>query len=34
MDSLHEIVIDAPPSRVFEAWTTRQGLQSWWTSET
>jgi uncharacterized protein YndB with AHSA1/START domain len=33
MDSLHEIAVAAPPSRVFDAWTTRDGLRAWWTGD-
>src|ERR1041385_4412074 len=33
MDSLHEIPVMAPPARVFDAWTTRDGLAAWWTSD-
>ena len=32
-DSLHEISIAASPERVFAAWTTQEGLASWWTSD-
>ena len=32
MDSLHEIAILAPASKVFDAWTTKEGLQGWWTA--
>jgi uncharacterized protein YndB with AHSA1/START domain len=32
-DSLHEISIDASPAAVFEAWTTADGLSSWWTKQ-
>jgi len=32
-DSLHEISIAAPVERVFAAWTTADGLASWWTSD-
>ena len=31
MDSMHEIMVSAPASRVYEAWTTKDGLQAWWT---
>jgi uncharacterized protein YndB with AHSA1/START domain len=34
MDSLHEITIAAPAKKVFEAWTTDEGLRAWWTSDT
>lgn len=30
-DSLHEISIQAPPEKVYEAWTTEAGQKSWWT---
>ncbi len=30
----HEINIQAPPQKVYEALTTQAGLQSWWTSDT
>jgi len=33
MDSLHEIPIAAPPAKVYEAWTTAEGLRAWWTSD-
>jgi uncharacterized protein YndB with AHSA1/START domain len=33
MDSLHEIPISAPASKVFDAWTTKDGLRSWWTTD-
>jgi uncharacterized protein YndB with AHSA1/START domain len=33
-DIRHEINIQAPPQRVYEALTTQKGLQSWWTSDT
>jgi uncharacterized protein YndB with AHSA1/START domain len=32
MDSLHEIPIHAAPTKVFEAWTTADGLRGWWTA--
>ena len=32
-DSLHEIIIHAPPQTVYEAWTTHQRNTSWWTKE-
>jgi len=32
-DSLHEIFIHAHPKRLFDAWTTAEGLSSWWTSD-
>jgi len=31
--SLHEIHINADPHKVFDAWTTQQGLSSWWTKD-
>jgi uncharacterized protein YndB with AHSA1/START domain len=31
-DSMHEIPIQADPRKVYEAWTTREGLRSWWTA--
>jgi uncharacterized protein YndB with AHSA1/START domain len=34
MDSMHEITIAASPKKVFEAWTTDEGLRAWWTSDT
>ena len=33
MDSLHEIAVSAPASKVFDAWTTRDGVRSWWTAD-
>jgi uncharacterized protein YndB with AHSA1/START domain len=33
MDSLHEIVVAASKSKVFDAWTTRDGLRAWWTDD-
>jgi uncharacterized protein YndB with AHSA1/START domain len=33
MDSLHEIAIAAPAAKVFQAWTTAEGLRAWWTSD-
>jgi uncharacterized protein YndB with AHSA1/START domain len=33
-DIRHEIIIQAPLQRVYEALTTQEGLQSWWTSDT
>ena len=30
-DSLHEIFVQADPETVFKAWTTSNGLASWWT---
>src|SRR5262245_21849206 len=32
-DSLHEITIDSPIQRVFDAWSTVQGLAAWWTAD-
>jgi uncharacterized protein YndB with AHSA1/START domain len=32
-DSLHEIEIAAPVRDVYAAWTTPQGLASWWTAD-
>ncbi len=32
-DLLHEISIQAEPQVVYEAWTTAQGLASWWTKD-
>jgi uncharacterized protein YndB with AHSA1/START domain len=32
VDSLHEIAIAAPATRVFEAWATNEGLRGWWTA--
>lgn len=32
-DSLHEIAIQADPQRVFDAWTTRDGIRGWWTDD-
>ncbi len=29
----HEIQIDAPPEKVYEAITTQNGLRSWWTGD-
>ena len=31
MDILHEVTIDAPPAKVYEALTEQSGLQAWWT---
>ncbi len=31
---LHYITIQAPPEQVFEAITTQEGLQGWWTDDT
>lgn len=33
MDSLHEIAVGAPAPKVFQAWTTAEGLQAWWTAD-
>lgn len=33
MDSLHEIPIAAPATKVFQAWTTAEGLRGWWTAD-
>ena len=33
MDSLHEIPIAAPPAKVFQAWTTAEGLRGWWAAD-
>jgi uncharacterized protein YndB with AHSA1/START domain len=32
MDSMHEIAVSAPLQKVFDAWTTKDGLTAWWTS--
>ncbi len=32
-DIRHRITIDAPPERVYEAVTTQEGLESWWTAD-
>jgi uncharacterized protein YndB with AHSA1/START domain len=32
-DSLHEITIESPIQVVFDAWSTPQGLASWWTAD-
>lgn len=32
-DSLHEISVGASPAAVYDAWTTSEGLSSWWTKE-
>lgn len=32
MDSLHEIAVAAPAEKVFQAWTTEEGLRGWWTA--
>jgi len=32
-DSLHEIMVQADQKIVFDAWTTAEGLSSWWTSD-
>lgn len=34
MDSLHEIIVSAPAARVYEVWTTDDGVRSWWTGRT
>jgi hypothetical protein len=33
MDSLQEILVAASKSKVFDAWTTRDGLRAWWTDD-
>jgi uncharacterized protein YndB with AHSA1/START domain len=33
MDSLHEIPVAAPAKKVFQAWTTAEGLKAWWTTD-
>jgi uncharacterized protein YndB with AHSA1/START domain len=33
VDSLHEIAIAAPAMKVFQAWTTAEGLTGWWTAD-
>jgi uncharacterized protein YndB with AHSA1/START domain len=33
MDSLHEIEISAPAAKVFDTWTTKDGLRAWWTGD-
>jgi uncharacterized protein YndB with AHSA1/START domain len=33
MDSLHEIPVAAPPAKVYQAWTTVEGLTAWWTAD-
>jgi uncharacterized protein YndB with AHSA1/START domain len=33
MDSLHEIAVGAPAAKVFQAWTTVEGLRAWWTAD-
>jgi len=33
-DILHSITIEAPPEKIFEALTTQEGLQGWWTADT
>jgi uncharacterized protein YndB with AHSA1/START domain len=33
MDSLHEIAVAAPAAKVFQAWTTAEGLTGWWTAD-
>lgn len=30
-DILHELIVSAPPQRVFEMFTTAEGLSKWWT---
>jgi uncharacterized protein YndB with AHSA1/START domain len=30
---MHEITVSAPAERVFEAWTTKDGLRAWWTPD-
>jgi uncharacterized protein YndB with AHSA1/START domain len=30
-DILHEVIIDAPPDKVYQALTEQSGLTSWWT---
>lgn len=32
-DIVHELTIDAPRARVFDAIVTRKGLSSWWTQD-
>lgn len=32
-DMLHQIQINVPPAKVYEALTTQTGLQSWWTGD-
>jgi uncharacterized protein YndB with AHSA1/START domain len=32
-DSLHEIPVQASARAVFDAWTTSEGLSSWWTKD-
>lgn len=33
-DIIHELSIEAPPGRVFDAIATQKGLSSWWTQDT
>jgi uncharacterized protein YndB with AHSA1/START domain len=33
MDSLHEIPVAAPGTKVYQAWTTAEGLRAWWTAD-
>jgi hypothetical protein len=32
-DMLHEVIIEAPAKRVYDAITTEKGLKSWWTAD-
>jgi uncharacterized protein YndB with AHSA1/START domain len=33
VDSLHEILVAAPATKVFQAWTTTEGLRGWWSGD-
>jgi uncharacterized protein YndB with AHSA1/START domain len=33
VDSLHEIAVNASALKVFEVWTTKAGLEQWWTAD-
>jgi uncharacterized protein YndB with AHSA1/START domain len=33
MDSMHEITVAAPATKVYQAWTTEEGLRGWWTAD-
>jgi len=32
-DIIHELNIEAPPARIFDAITTQEGLSAWWTRD-
>jgi len=33
-DMSHQVYIDAPPDKVYQAISTQEGLKSWWTIDT